>query len=220
LHHFREGDTSCEDRNRSRRALAIGGGILSKLLSKSPFASAKEIASHFYISVSTVKDILARELGPRKFTRRSVPHFLSERQKNERVSQSRLLLDLLERQHRADFNAIATGDESGFRYVYPARIMYARSRSDVTSCVLSGICTSIVMITFFTGTRLLVLKALPKGRKFNQDDFLKDVISLLSRKQRSNRPKKHEFDFVIHMDNSMCYNTRKISLELEHNKIE
>jgi hypothetical protein len=36
---------------------------------------------------------------------------------------------------------------------------------------------------FFTGTRLFVLKALPKGRKFNQDYFLEEVLSSLSRQK-------------------------------------
>jgi hypothetical protein len=38
--------------------------------------------------------------------------------------------------------------------------------------------------------------------------------------ERSNYRKKLEFDFVVHRDNSMCDNARKISLELGHNKIE
>jgi transposase len=85
---------------------------LSKFLSKYLFASTKNIASHFDLSVSTVKDLLARELELRKFTQRWVPHFLSERQKSEQVTQSRVLLGLLQRHQAADFNAIATGDES------------------------------------------------------------------------------------------------------------
>jgi hypothetical protein len=105
---------------------------LSKFLSKYSFAAAKNIASHFDINVSTIKDFLARQLGLRKFARRWVLHSLLERPKNERVTQSRLFLDLLQRHQAADFHAIATGDESWFRYVYPAHIMYARSRSEVT----------------------------------------------------------------------------------------
>jgi histone-lysine N-methyltransferase SETMAR len=220
LRRFREGNTSCEDGNRAGRPLTILRYVLSKFLSKCLFASAKNIASHFDISVSTVKDLRAGELGLHQFTRRRVPHSLSERSKNERVIQSRLLLDLLQSHQTASFNAIAIEAESWFRYVYPARTMYARSRSDVTSCVRSGISTSKVMITIFTGTRLLVLKALPKSRKLNQDYFLEKVLPSLSRQNRSNRRKELELDFVVHMDNSMCHNARKICLELAYNKIE
>jgi hypothetical protein len=76
-------------------------------------------------------------------------NFLLERQKNEWGAQSRLLLDLLQCHQTADFNAFAAGDESWFQYVHPARTMYARSWSDATSCVRSGIGTSKVMITMF-----------------------------------------------------------------------
>jgi hypothetical protein len=38
--------------------------------------------------------------------------------------------------------------------------------------------------------------------------------------ERSSRRKKFELDFVVPLDNPMCHNTRKISLELEHNTIE
>jgi transposase len=149
LHRFREGDTSCEDRNRAERPLTILGEVLSKLLSKYSFVSAKNIASHFDISVSTVNDLITRELGLRKFTRRCVPHSWTERQKNEQVTQLRLLLDLLQRHQAGDFNVIANGDKSWFRYVYPARTMYARSRSDVASCIRVRISTSKVNVTFF-----------------------------------------------------------------------
>jgi hypothetical protein len=83
---------------------------------------------------------------------------LSERQRIERATQSRLLLNLLQCHQKADFDAIATGDESWFRCVSPARIMSAGSRSDGISCVRSGLGTSVVMIAIFTGTPLLVLK--------------------------------------------------------------
>jgi hypothetical protein len=88
------------------------GDVFLKSFFKYSFASAKNISSLLDISASTVKDLRARELGLRTFTQRWVPHSRSERQKNERVTQSRLLLDLLQRHQKADFNAIATGDGS------------------------------------------------------------------------------------------------------------
>jgi hypothetical protein len=116
---FREGDRSCEDRTRARRSVTILGDFFSKFLSEHPFVPAKNIASQVDINVSRVKDLLARELELRHFPRRWVPHSLWEGQKNKQVTQSRLLLDLLKRNQMADFNAIATGDELWFRYMYP-----------------------------------------------------------------------------------------------------
>jgi hypothetical protein len=43
-----------------------------------------------------------------------MPHSLWERQKNEPVTQSKLLFDLLQRHQTADVSAITTGDESWF----------------------------------------------------------------------------------------------------------
>jgi hypothetical protein len=125
----------------------------------------KAIAFQFGIVVWTVKDLLARELGLLKFTLRWVPHSLSERQKSEWIPQSRSLLDLLQRRQTADFNGTATGDESWFQYVYPARTMYARSRSDITTCVRSGICTSNVMITVFYWNAALGSEGCTKGQE-------------------------------------------------------
>jgi hypothetical protein len=77
-------------------------------------------------------------------------------------------------------------------------------------CVRTGAGASKALITtFFTGTQLLILKALPKGRQFNQEDILEHVRSSFSRQKRSNRRKKASVDFVVHMDDSMCHNARK-----------
>jgi hypothetical protein len=51
-------------------------------MQKYPFASARVIAQHFLTTVSTIRDILQRELGMRKFSLRWVPHFLSPAQKS------------------------------------------------------------------------------------------------------------------------------------------
>jgi histone-lysine N-methyltransferase SETMAR len=221
LRRFRAGDTSCEDQPRSGRPLAILGDVLGKFLSKHPFASAKIMAAHFNLTPTTVKEILIRELGFRKFTRRWVPHLLSAAQKKDRVDQCKLLLGLLREQSAHNFNTIATGDESWFRYAYPARTMYAGSRSEVTPFVRSGISASKVMLTvFFTGTRLLVVDALPKGRKYNQEYFIEYILPLLSRQKSLNRRQKPPLDFIVHMDNSMCHNGREITAKMESEKIE
>jgi transposase len=97
LRRFRKGETSYKDRSRAREPLTILGDVSLKLLSKYPFASGKDISNHFDISVSTVKNLLAHELGLRKFTRRCLPPSRSEHEKKEWVTQSRLLLDMLQR---------------------------------------------------------------------------------------------------------------------------
>jgi len=73
LARFREGDLSYKDHERVGRPLAVLGTVLHKFLTKHPFASARIMAEHFNLSHPIVKEILQREMGLRKFTRRWVP---------------------------------------------------------------------------------------------------------------------------------------------------
>jgi hypothetical protein len=63
-----------------------------------------------------VKEILRRELGPKQFSRRWVPHLLSDDQKKVRVNASRKLLSLVGMYAQHNFERITTGDESLFQY--------------------------------------------------------------------------------------------------------
>jgi hypothetical protein len=74
---FSNGDLSYKDSPRTGRPLLILGPPLEAFLQKYPFTSARVIAQHFLTTVPTIKDILQRELGMRKFSRRWAPHFLS-----------------------------------------------------------------------------------------------------------------------------------------------
>jgi transposase len=85
LQRFKNGDLSCKDHSRPGRPVLTLGSQLQAFLLKYPFPSARVIARHFCTTAPTIKDILHRELGMAKFSRRWVLHFLSEAQKR-RVS--------------------------------------------------------------------------------------------------------------------------------------
>jgi hypothetical protein len=57
-------------------------------------------------------EILQRDLGLKKFSRRWVPHQLGSSQKIDRVNRSRALLHLLQQLQSFDFKQMTTGDES------------------------------------------------------------------------------------------------------------
>jgi hypothetical protein len=59
-----------------------------------------------------------------------------------------------------------------------------------------------------------------KGPEIQPGLFSRRSYTITFSTQKPNRRKKFDLDFVVHIDNSMCHNARKISLELEHNKIE
>jgi hypothetical protein len=98
---------------------------------KYPFAGARVIPQHFLTTVPTIKDILQRELEMKQFSRRWVPNFLSPGQKVAGVEASKTILRVLRDAELNDFEGIATGDESWFRYCYSSSIMFARAPSEV-----------------------------------------------------------------------------------------
>jgi hypothetical protein len=105
--------------------------LLEAFLQKYPFASAGMITKHFLVNPHTVKEILQRELGMRKFSRRWVPHSLTSAQKVARVDASIEMLRILQESKVNDFNGVTTGDESWFQYISPSSEMFARSPADV-----------------------------------------------------------------------------------------
>jgi hypothetical protein len=80
-------------------------------MQKYPFASARGIAQHFLTTVPTIRDMLQRELGMRKFSRRWISHFLTLAQKLARVEAPKAILQVLQYPESNDFEGIATGDE-------------------------------------------------------------------------------------------------------------
>jgi hypothetical protein len=80
---------------------------------------------HFLVTIPTVKEILQRELGMRKFSGRWVPYLLSEGQKIARIEAAREILATLQSSEAKNFDGIATGDEFLFRYLYPSAEMFA-----------------------------------------------------------------------------------------------
>jgi hypothetical protein len=95
---FATGDLSCEDYLKPGRSPHVLGKALSDFFEHSPFASAGVIAEHFGQSKHIIKEILERELGLRRFSRKWVPHSLSDLQKADRKQMAINLLAILRRQ--------------------------------------------------------------------------------------------------------------------------
>jgi hypothetical protein len=82
-------------------------------------------------TASTVKAILERELGMKRFSRRCVPYSLSDAEKIARVESAKEMLGILQESETNDFDNIATGDESSFQNIMASSKMFARSAADV-----------------------------------------------------------------------------------------
>jgi hypothetical protein len=75
------------------------------------------LSGHFSVCVTTVKEILPRNLGLKNFTRRRMPHALSGPQKVRRVDASTELLQILNDLEVDSFDWITTGNEFWFQYL-------------------------------------------------------------------------------------------------------
>jgi hypothetical protein len=74
---FASGDTSRVDLPRARTPRSDLSEPLRKLLNDFPFVTAKMMSRQFSVHQTTIKEILRRDLGLKKFARRCVPHQLN-----------------------------------------------------------------------------------------------------------------------------------------------
>jgi hypothetical protein len=109
---FPSGDTSCEDLSRLGWPLTVLAEPFRLFLQDYHFASARMLSRHLNVCATTVKEILHRDLCFKKFTRRWVPHTLSDPQKLKRVETSAELLQILNDLQTDSFDGITPGDES------------------------------------------------------------------------------------------------------------
>jgi hypothetical protein len=151
---------------------------LDAFLQKFPFASAQTIAKHSLVSPHTVKEILQKGLGMRKFSRCRVPHSLTSAQTVPRADASIEMLRILQESKTNDFDAVTTGDEFWFQYIYPSSEMFTRSPADVIPKMRQAIGAKMIMIRlFFTARKLIVRDIMPKGWKYNQLSSVQKVLT-------------------------------------------
>jgi hypothetical protein len=197
------------------------GPVLQKFLDRDPFSSTMVISRHVRTSPSTVKEILRRELGLKKLSRRWFPHLLSDDQKKLLVDASRKLLSLLGIYAEHNFKEIAIDDESWFQYSSYSDSTFAGSRESVVPRIRRDISGQQTLLTIcFPSRRLLVLKLLPNGTKFNQNYFIDAIFPGLYNEKRRLSRKEGFPAFSVQTDKSTCQNGNKISKKLAKGSIE
>jgi hypothetical protein len=99
--------------------------------------------------------------------------------------------------------------------------MFAGSRESVVPRIRRDISGQKNLRTiFFTSRRLLVLDALPKSAKFNQNYFINAIFPGLYNEKRGISRKEGLQAFSVHTDNLMCHNGNKISEKLAKRSFE
>jgi hypothetical protein len=73
---------------------------------------------------------------------------------------------------------------------------------------------------FFSGVSLITLNALSYGENFTQEYFIYNILPDLIHEKMQIYPKYQQGQFFIHMNNSMCHNSRKIADKILDAKLE
>jgi hypothetical protein len=63
---------------------------------------------------------------------------------------------------------------------------------------------------FFTNRKSLIAEYLPEGQKYNQDDFISDILPEREREKMRDKRRKQSRTFVVHLDRSKSHHSRKI----------
>jgi histone-lysine N-methyltransferase SETMAR len=128
----------------------------------------------------------------------------------KRVEASTELLQILNDLEVDSFDGMATGGESWFQYLYESSAMFAKSPGDVTPRTRQGIGVKKTMFPlFFTNKKLLIAEYLPKGQKYNQDDFFSDILPELEREKMRYKRRKQDRTIFVHMDHSESHDRGK-----------
>jgi hypothetical protein len=166
--------------------------------------------AEFPFPFSSVRELLRRICLPRSIVHRHrhlmqslcftvrhlrwVPHFLTAEQKQIRVQMAIELLHVLSVESMRQWHDIATLDESWIHlfsehdlmWTAPGEIIVDRDRYTVQS-------PKFMLTVVWNPIRFHVLKVLPKGRKFNAQYHINDILIAISdwrRQTRGTRPNK------------------------------
>jgi hypothetical protein len=213
---FVSGDRSCADLSRDGRPRTDLSEPLRKFLNDFPFATARMRSRQFSAHPTTIKEILRRDLGLKKFARRWFSHQLNSSQNVQRVEAATLLLQIPQMLQPNALDGIATGDESWFQYGYLSNSMFAPLRNVAATRTNDADRTKKIMLTvFFTSRRLIVLEALLKDTTYAQHCFISDILPDLDSEELRYRHKNPGQEFFLHIDNPKCHNAKTITGKLQ-----
>jgi transposase len=145
---FRDRRTELSDDPRSGKPRRSDlAEAISSMLEERPFLSCKLLSRHFRIAKAMCSRISRKDLALQKFNLRWVPHRLDSTQKQNRVTFSRALLEVLRREQQNNFDHVITGDESWFFIHYPNESVWAGSRDEVPVRIKQTIDTEKCLIS-------------------------------------------------------------------------
>jgi histone-lysine N-methyltransferase SETMAR len=184
-----------------------------------PFASLRRIAKGIRIPKSTVYYNLVYAMGWKLKHLKWVPHRLSDTQKQSRVEKASELLTLLRSVFHQGMDYVITLDESWFYLSTDYEqiwLPYGKNPPERERKLISS--TKIMIAIVWRASGILLIKMLPKGRKFKCQYMIDDILKpLCERLNVSRDPSSRKF--VIHFDNAKPHNGKIVQEYFKANRL-
>jgi hypothetical protein len=144
-----------------------------------------------------------------------VPHEFSPENKEMRVILAQAMLKFLEVDEKKCLNII-TGDESRFDWFTSSAFQRQTIDTQTETIPKSVIRTSKSMISvFFSLQGFLVAKNLPKGRTFDSDSLIVNILREMEAPIQEDHSVKKLKGVIIHMDNTRLHTSKRMLSKIE-----
>ena len=173
--------------------------MVEEFLLDQPFASVRCLSLELGLARETVRLILTRDLGMKKYCSRWIPHVLSAENKASRV---RLSANLLSELESGDISNVITCDESWFYHEYSPEGRWAKTAEEVAPRAKLSIGSKKTMLTVFWGIKgFYLIDFMESGKRFDSS-YACLLLSRLDESLKKN-PSSHGLRGMrIHWDNA------------------
>lgn len=186
---------------------------IDQIIEEEPFASIRYIAHILNSSESTVYRYVTLYLHKIYKHTRWIPHTLTSEQKLRRVSDLKLLKNILISSQKTKWHNIITGDESMFSFSYGHKGAWLNDDDERPEFNGSKIQIQKIMVTVIWGAHgVFLIDFLPENTSFNSSYFVEYVLSPLAQKKQEIWSQSNQRKIWLHLDNCLVHNS-KISIE-------
>ena len=154
---------------------------IMSVIDENPNSSVRDIAGLLRISTSTVWIHLTESIGMKYALSRWIPHFLSEKNKADRVNLSSELFSVLSNAKRNAWHGIVTGDETWLYYGYyhPGKWIVDTEEHPI-SITRTIDCEKVMLTVIWSVEGFHVIDFLPPKMNFNSEYFIEHILNPLA----------------------------------------
>ena len=183
---------------------------VEKALNEEPYSSINYLATTLSSNKATIYRYVTVYLNRVYKHSKWIPHLLSDPQKQKRVTESKLLKEILIKSRENGWRDIITGDQSWFTYGYG--VEGAWLTEDEKAPIMDGSKIQIkkIMITVIWGVHgIFLVDMLPEGTSFNSDYFIEHIIEPLEEMKDKIWTESYRRKVWLHLDNCRVHNSKQ-----------